>query len=1096
MNIDFAKAREIFLAAVEKGNAKDRGEFLDQACGADQGMRCHVDALLDAHRQSGAFLEQGALAEATIDQPPDERPGTQIGPYKLLQQVGHGGMGVVYMAEQTAPVNRRVALKIIKPGMDSRQVIARFEAERQSLAMMDHPNIAKVLDAGQTDSGMPYFVMEMVQGVPLTQYCDDQRLTPTQRLELFVPVCLAVQHAHQKGIIHRDIKPSNILVALYDDQPVPKVIDFGVAKAVNQRLTEKTMFTRYGQVVGTLEYMSPEQAKLNQLDIDTRSDIYSLGVLLYELLTGSTPIEQERLRLVAFDELLRVIREEEPPKPSTRLSSNATLAILADNRNTEPRKLVGLVRGDLDWIVMKAVAKQRGDRYQTADAMAADVRRHLHDEPIEARRPSAFGRVVRVVRRNRVPTLLTALVLLAGTVAAALGLKLYADGLKRREEMRARRTIPTIKRLVNRGNVVEAFRLAKGVQEVLLDDPSFRELWNSFTVTVTFDIRPPGTRVLVRDWNGQDDEWMQLGKTPLEDLVLPKGDLRFRYVKDRFITREFQRKFPDFLAADGTYVMREDWGVPREMVFIDGTRTENSNRPWDSLLNMRPVKLGEFLIDRYEVSNGQFKEFVDAGGYREPKFWEHLQFIRDGNTLSFEDAMECFQDTSSRQRGPAGWRNGTYPAGEQDYPVRGVSWFEAAAYAKFAGKSLPTIHHWQWAADTDQPEKRIALSNFGKKGPAARGEYRGIGRFDVYDLAGNVKEWCWNANSEGHRCLRGAAWNDSGFLSLSIDVASPWDRSETHGFRCVRYLSDGTAEPATLEPWQRNTWDPATRERIPLETLLAGHPFDYDKDSLPPLVADRIAPKRLPYGIRHEVVRIHAAYNEEQFDVHFFLPPADQEQYETILWIPDNAAWFEKPFSAVENADWDIISRLVQTGRMVCYPIHQGTYERSKGGFFSPQFRDTVIAAAKDIARTVEYLLLERHDVRKDRLVYMGYGAGAIGAPRILVTIEGFQAGILVAGGYPPALARPEWEVISPFHYTPHVKVPVLMITGEFDTRIPYGQLQVPCFDDLGDAELLKRHIPLKCGHDPPPEDIVHETDKWLRSVLGPSDSSVPSSAQ
>ena len=932
------------------------------------------------------------------------------------------------------------------------------------------------------------------KGVPLTQYCDDQRLTPTQRLELFIPVCLAVQHAHQKGIIHRDIKPSNVLVALYDDQPVPKVIDFGVAKAVNQRLTEKTMFTRYGQVVGTLEYMSPEQAKLNQLDIDTRSDIYSLGVLLYELLTGSTPIEQERLRSAAFDEVLRVIREEDPPKPSTRLSSSATLAVLAANRNTEPRKLEGLVRGDLDWIVMKAVAKQRGDRYQTADALAADIRRHLHDEPIEARRPSAIGRVVRVMRRNKVPTALSTLVLLACTVAAVLGVKLYVDGIKRSAEMRARATIPTIKRLVSRGNVVGPFRLAQGVQEVLPDDPSFRELWDSLTVSVTFDIRPAGTRVLIRDWNGQDDEWMEVGKTPLVGVVLPKGDLRIRYIKDGFITREFQRKFPDFLAADSTYVMRQDRGVPQDMVPIDGTQTEYSNRFWDYLLNMEPVALGEFLIDRYEVSNSQFKEFVDAGGYREPRFWEHLEFIRDGTTLSFEEAMECFQDVSSKA-GPAGWRNGTYPAGEQDYPVRGVSWFEAAAYAKFVGKDLPTIHHWQWAADTDQPEKTIALSNFdSENGPAAQGEHQGIGRFDFYDLYGNVKEWCWNADSEGRRCVRGAAWNDSSFLSLSIHVASPWDRSETHGFRCVRYLNDGAAEPATLELWKRNAWDPATRKRIPLETLLAGHPFDYEKN-LPLAPAEIATNDRLPFGIRHEIVRINAAY-DEQFDVHFFLPPADHEKYETILWIPDNAAWLEKPFSAIENADWDIISGLVQTGRMVCYPIHQGTYERSKGGFFSPPFRDTRIAAAKDIARTVDYLLQERHDVRKDRLVYMGYGAGAIGAPRILVTIEGFKAGVLVAGGYPPALAPPELEVISPFHYTPHVKVPILMITGKFDTRIPYSELQVPCFDDL-DEELPKLHVPLECGHDPPPEDIVHETDEWLRSVLGPSDGSdLPSSAQ
>jgi tetratricopeptide (TPR) repeat protein/tRNA A-37 threonylcarbamoyl transferase component Bud32 len=409
---------EIFKIAQEIKTPESRDSYLQMACGDNELLKQRVIALLKVTEEEASFLEE-PVAEivATDIHSITEQPGDVIGPHKLLQQIGEGGMGTVFMAEQTEPVERRVALKIIKPGMDTQQVIARFEAERQALAMMDHPNIAKVLDAGTTDTGRPYFVMELVKGVPITDYCDEQYLTPKQRLELFIPVCQAVQHAHQKGIIHRDLKPSNILVAQYDGKPVPKVIDFGVAKAISQKLTEKTMFTQYGQIVGTVEYMSPEQAQLNQMDVDTRSDVYSLGVLMYELLTGETPFDKQRLRSAAFDELLRIIRDEEPPRPSLKLSSSQSLPTIAANRHIEPHKLSTLVRGELDWIVMKALEKDRGRRYETPSQFAEDVQHYLNDEAVAACPPSAAYKFRKFARRNKAviaTTAAIALTLIAG----------------------------------------------------------------------------------------------------------------------------------------------------------------------------------------------------------------------------------------------------------------------------------------------------------------------------------------------------------------------------------------------------------------------------------------------------------------------------------------------------------------------------------------------------------------------------------------------------------------------------------------------------------------------------------------------------------
>jgi WD40 repeat protein/serine/threonine protein kinase len=412
---------QVFWSALQLPSDDERKAYLDRVCGGDRELRRLVEKLLRAQPKAADFLEQPlAKPQATVDEPVSESPGTVIGPYKLLEQIGEGGFGIVFMAEQQQPVRRKVALKVLKPGMDTKQVVARFEAERQAVALMDHPHIAHIFDGGETPSGRPYFVMELVRGIPITEFCDQNQMAVPERLELFVTVCQAVQHAHQKGIIHRDLKPSNVLVTLHDDKAVVKVIDFGIAKVTGQQLTEKTLFTNFAQMIGTPLYMSPEQAQMSGLDIDTRSDIYSLGVLLYELLTGTTPFDKERLRTAGYEEIRRIIREEEAAKPSTRINKLGQAATgVSVNRKSDPWRLAQLCRGELDWLVMKTLEKDRNRRYESASSFAADVQRYLHDEPVQACPPSALYRFRKFARRNKVALGTAAVVGLAMLLATA-----------------------------------------------------------------------------------------------------------------------------------------------------------------------------------------------------------------------------------------------------------------------------------------------------------------------------------------------------------------------------------------------------------------------------------------------------------------------------------------------------------------------------------------------------------------------------------------------------------------------------------------------------------------------------------------------------
>jgi len=1056
----------IFDAAIRFESLAKRDAYLAEACGDDDKLRADVEALLRSH-DSASFLDAPVFdAGVTLDDSPvSEGPGTQIGRYKLLEKIGEGGMAVVYMAEQKEPIRRKVALKIIKLGMDTKQVIARFEAERQALAMMDHPNIAKVLDAGATETGRPYFVMELVKGVSITEYCDKSKLSTRERLELFVQVCNAVQHAHQKGIIHRDIKPTNVMVTLHDGTAVPKVIDFGIAKATCQRLTEKTVFTRYAQMIGTPAYMSPEQAEMSGLDVDTRTDIYSLGVLLYELLTGTTPFDAERLRSAGYLEIQRIIREEEPTRPSTKLSAlSDTLPGIAEQRGTTPVLLRRMLRGDLDWIVIKALEKDRTRRYETVNALVMDIQRHLRNEPVLAGSPGAVYRIQKFWRRHRV-RIVAAVVAVVLLLGSAVGVVAYLHSLK--VKWARQEALPMITKLAGQDDYLAAFFLAGQVEKYIPEDPVLLELWPRISRPYIVRTDPAGADVYYKEYSDIEGEWLYLGRSPLESIRFPRGDYRWKLVKEGFETREC------------------GIGGIRDIITV---KLQPKN-DYPEMVNVYSNLGGDYLIDKYEVTNEQYKKFVDGGGYDKREYWQH-RFVKDGENLTWEEAMSEFVDKAGRP-GPATWEGGTYPEGRDEFPVSGISWYEAAAYAEFVCKSLPSVSHWSEAARLGQAGSIIPYSNFGKD-PAPVGSYPGVGLQGLYDMAGNVREWCWNSPDEtdSKRYILGGSCGDPEYMFSMYSACSAFDRSPGNGVRCMDAGEPESLDDSLFEPiigGQRPTRDASWLSRMSDEEFnWCKQLYSYERTSLDATVEPVDSELQ---DFRVEKATFNAAYNNERVTAYLFLPKASIKPYQVLILFPSLNARRESSSENLRDTGW--VNCLAESGRAVILPIYKSTYER---GGSQPVPRETPAALLnyrvqmyQDLARSIDYLE-SRGDMDVERLAFVGLSWGAAIGPGFVALEDRIRFVVLVNGG---CYIGPGDYVLGTdsARFATRITVPVLMVNGRDDTYFDYETSQKPLFELLGTPSEHKFHKLYPGSHGAPGfprSDAKRYVVEWLDKYLGP----------
>ena len=952
--------------------------------------------------------------------------GTTLGHYRIVEKIGEGGMGEVYRAHDER-LDRDVALKVLPIDVATDpERLERFEREARAVAALSHPNIVTIFSVEKAN-GVPFLTMELVAGKPLDRAIPDGGL-PIQRFtDLALQLAQGVSAAHREGIVHRDIKPGNIMVT---DDGFLKILDFGLAKlrdsgadSVAGSEMATAFATEEGVVLGTPAYMAPEQAEGKA--VDGRTDIFAIGAVFYEMLTGSRPFSGE-----------------------SRASLQA--AILTSDPSS-PRAIRPEIPKDLEAMVLRCLEKDPERRFSSAEELATALQAFAET----AAGPGASTRSHLAV---------AAVVLLAIVAAGATWLWVRSSRVQRAHEQ----TLPEIERLLDEGRVVRAFFLGKETEELLPADPGLRELLARAGTNAQITTEPPGAEIFFRDYQDDEIPWHSLGASPLEDVQVPSSHfLRWRVEKEGHDTLEIG-KTP--IHGRLVFKLSASGEAPPGMLRVP--------RGSYQFGNPEPVEVPAFWLDSNEVTNRRFKEFVDAGGYRNPDYWQH-SFEKDGETLSRAAAMALFVDSTGRP-GPSTWSLGDFPEGRGDEPVGGVSWYEAAAFAEFAGKSLPTIYHWRQAAPWTPFGDILLRSNFNSDGPVPVGSLGGVGQHGHYDMAGNVNEWCFNKADNG-RYLLGGSWLESSYSFSNNFARSPMERHPDLGFRCAMF-SEPPSEDLTAEVGA-GRHDFAGTEPVSDETFAFYRSlYDYVPSDLDTRI-DLVDESGRHW--RRESVSFTAAYGDERVIAHLFLPLNASPPYQTVVYVPGSNA---RMHLTIEDMAADPSFFVPRSGRALIWPVYQGTLERVGG---APQtssdraLRDLMVQKVNDLQRTLDYLET-REDIDSTKLAYLGLSAGSEYGPVYNAIEKRFKVIAYLAGGFDDTHMLAEPAEVNPWNYASHVTAPVLMVNGSSDYGLPVDTAQRPMFDLLGTPPEHKRHVLLEGGH--LPYDInamMREILDWFDHYLG-----------